>query len=107
MLLTLGGNDLKNRVGKDTAFANLKRIVARIQDRGALVIIGGLRFPLYDRGYAEGYRTLAEETGSVLIPNIFDGIMGDRSLMSDPIHPNAAGYALMADAFYSALKPYL
>jgi lysophospholipase L1-like esterase len=27
--------------------------------------------------------------------------------MSDPIHPNAEGYRLMADTIYKAIKPYL
>lgn len=107
VLLTLGGNDLKNRIDKTVAFANLKQIVEAVQDHGALVVIGGLRFPLYDRGYSQAYETLAEETGSVLIPNIYDGIMGNRELMSDPIHPNGDGYALMAEKFHEAIRPYL
>ena len=107
VLLTLGGNDLKNRVPRKTAFDNLRRIVVAIQNAGALVAIGGIDIPFYGRGFDEAYRQLAQETGSVLIPNVFDGIMGDRSLMSDPIHPNADGYAVMAGHFYDAIKPYL
>ena len=49
VLVTLGGNDLKNGVVKDIAFENLKRIVESIQGQGARVIIGGLKFPLRDR----------------------------------------------------------
>ncbi|MCP5053177.1 MAG: arylesterase, partial [bacterium] len=40
VLITLGGNDLKNGVAKDIAFGNLKRIVESIQKQGARVIIG-------------------------------------------------------------------
>jgi len=107
VLLTLGGNDLKNRIPRQTAFANLERIVHRIQDEGALVVIGGLTFPAYDRGFGRAYAQLAEETGAVLIPNVFDGIMGHPALMSDPIHPNAAGYGIMARHFFEAVEPYL
>ena len=107
VLLTLGGNDLKNRVPRETAFANLREIIRQIQAQGALVVIGGLDIPLYGRGFDEAYRKLARETGSVLIPDIYKGIMGDRSLMSDPIHPNAEGYAIMAGHFYEAIEPYL
>jgi acyl-CoA thioesterase I len=107
VLLTLGGNDLKNRIDRDTAFANLKTIVRRIQAEGALVVIGGIDIPLYGRGFGEAYRQLAEETGSVLVPDVFDGIMGNRNLMSDPIHPNGDGYAIMAEAFHRAIEPYL
>jgi lysophospholipase L1-like esterase len=107
VLITLGGNDLKNGVPRETAFENLKRMTTAIQDRGALVVIGGISFPVRDRGFGQGYRDLAEEAGVVLIPNILEGIMGRRDLMSDPIHPNSAGYAIMAERFHEALRPYL
>jgi len=107
VLLTLGGNDLKNRIRRETAFDNLRAIVEAIQDAGALVVIGGVDIPLYGRGFDEAYRDLAEETGSVLIPNVLKDIMGKRDRMSDPIHPNDAGYAVMARRFYEAIEPYL
>ena len=105
VLITLGGNDLKNGVAKDIAFKNLKRIVESIQGQGARVIIGGLRFPLRDRGFARGYKDLADQTGAVLIPDIFKDIIGNRSLMSDPIHPNGNGYKIMAQRFLEAMPP--
>ena len=105
VLITLGGNDLKNGVAKDVAFKNLKRIVKSIQGQGAHVIIGGLRFPLRDRGFARGYKDLADQTGAVLIPDIFKDIIGNRSLMSDPIHPNGNGYKIMAQRFLEAMPP--
>jgi lysophospholipase L1-like esterase len=105
VLITLGGNDLKNGVAKDTAFKNLKRIVESIQGQGARVIIGGLKFPLRDRGFAKGYEELADQTSAVLIPNIFKDIMGKRQLMSDPIHPNGEGYKIMAQKFLEAMLP--
>ena len=105
VLITLGGNDLKNGVAKDVAFKNLKRIVESIQGQGARVIIGGLRFPLRDRGFARGYKDLADQTGAVLIPDIFKDIIGNRSLMSDPIHPNGNGYKIMAQRFLEAMPP--
>ncbi len=105
VLITLGGNDLKNGVAKDVAFKNLKRIVKSIQGQGARVVIGGLRFPLRDRGFARGYKDLADQTGAVLIADIFKDIIGNRSLMSDPIHPNGSGYKIMAQHFLEAMRP--
>jgi len=105
VLITLGGNDLKNGVAKKIAFKNLKIIVESIQSRGARVIIGGLKFPLRDRGFGRGYQELADQTGAILIPNILEGIMGNRKLMSDPIHPNDDGYRIMAERFYKAMLP--
>lgn len=107
VFITLGGNDLKNRIPKETAFQNLKIIVEKIQDQGALVIIGGISIPFWGRGFGDSYDILANETGAVLIPNIFEGIFGNPKLMSDSIHPNNDGYAIMAEKFYSAAAPYV
>ncbi|MEE8542162.1 MAG: GDSL-type esterase/lipase family protein [Desulfobacterales bacterium] len=103
VLITLGGNDLKNGVAKEIAFKNLKIIVETIQEHGGRVVIGGIKFPLRDRGFGKGYKELADQTGAILIPNILKGIMGNRKLMSDPIHPNAEGYKIMAQRFYGAI----
>ena len=103
VLITLGGNDLKNGVARDRAFENLRIIVNSIQNTGADVIIGGIKIPMRDRGFGSAYRKLAEDTGAILIPNIFEGILGNRKLMSDPIHPNEAGYKLIAERFYEAM----
>ena len=107
VLITLGGNDLKNRESKEAAYQNLKNIIVSIQNRGALVIVGGIRIPLWGRGFGEMYEKVCEETQALLIPDIFDGIIGDKSLMSDPIHPNDRGYTRLAQKFYRAMKPYL
>ena len=103
VLITLGGNDLKNGVPVNDALRNLITIVETIQEHNARVIVGGLKIPLRDRGYGEAYAELESRTGIVLIPHILEDIMGNRSLMSDPIHPNDDGYELMAEKFYKAL----
>lgn len=107
VLITLGGNDLKNGISKDAAFQNLKKIITSIQEYGALVIVGGIDIPLWGKGFGDAYEKLCDELGAVLIPNIFKGIMGNRKLMSDQIHPNASGYTIMARMFYEAMEPYL
>ena len=83
----------------------MEYIVVSIQGQGARVIIGGLKFPLRDRGFTSGYKDLADQTGAVLIPDIFKDIIGNRKLMSDPIHPNGDGYRIMAQRFLDAMLP--
>jgi len=107
VLITLGGNDLKNRQDRDRAFRNLKAIITSIQDRGALVIVGGLDVPIWGRGFQEHYRKVCEETGAVLVPDILKGLLGNPEKMSDAIHPNDRGYGIMAGYFHEAMKPYL
>lgn len=105
--ITLGGNDLMRDVPATDAFANLETIVRRLQDRGALVVVGGLELPMLDRGYRRAYDDLCDELGCVLVDDVYDGIMGRPELMADRIHPNAAGYQRMAAHFEHALRPYL
>jgi len=107
VLITLGGNDLKNGIHKDTAFRNLKAIIETIQAEGALVILGGVKFIVLDKGYGDMYKKLAKETGIILVPNVLKGLIGKDKYMSDPIHPNGEGYAIMARRFNEAMKPYL
>ena len=107
VLITLGGNDLKNGVSKDTAFKNMKAIIEAIQAEGGLVILGGVKFIILDKGYGEMYKKLAKDTGIILVPNVLKGLIGQEKYMSDPIHPNGEGYAIMAERFYKAIKPYL
>ncbi|MEW6338857.1 MAG: GDSL-type esterase/lipase family protein [Acidobacteriota bacterium] len=105
--LTLGGNDLKNGVPREEAFAALETIVRRIQATGALVVVGGIDIPLFGRGFGSAYEDLAERTGALLVPDVFDGIMGHPELMSDTIHPNGEGYARMAKHFHRAIRDHL
>jgi len=107
VLLTLGGNDLKNGVSSKLAFPQLEKVITAFQAQGAVVVLGGVNIPIYDRGYSEAYEQVAEKTGAILIPNVLSGIFSQKDLMSDPIHPNAKGYSKMTDYFYEAIKPYL
>jgi len=62
-----------------------------------------LGFPGIDRGFGTGYENLAQQTGAMLVPNIFEDIVNNPDLMSDPIHPNNSGYNIIARRFYNAI----
>ena len=107
VLVVLGGNDFKNRLLRNAAFENLRQIVGKIQDQGALVVIGGIKIPLWGAELEKEYQQLARETGSLIVPNIYKDVFGNSSRMSDPIHPNDAGYRIIATRFREVLAPYL
>jgi len=88
-------------------YSSLERIVEGIHRRGALVVVGGVSLPLVDRGYGEVYEELRERTGCLVIANVLDDVIGRPALMSDRIHPNARGYAVVAERFHEAVGPYL
>ncbi|WP_432773766.1 arylesterase [Francisella salimarina] len=107
VMVSLGANDLRKRIPAKEAFVNLKRIVNILQANGALVIIGGLDIPYYKNDYAEDYINFAKSYGCLLVPNVLEGIIGNKDLMVDAVHPNAKGYRIMANQFYDVIKKYV
>jgi lysophospholipase L1-like esterase len=84
-------------------------IVNRMPSGGTTVCFGDSL--TYGTGASKGMDYPAQLSRMIGLPvmnsNVFDGIMGTRSLMSDPIHPNSQGYTVMAQHFFRALQPYL
>lgn len=107
VIVTLGGNDIRKKVPREQVFNNLRTIVSRIQENGAMVVLGGIDVPVFGSDFGDAYITLARDTGSLLVPNVFEGIINNKSLMSDPVHPNGKGYRLMAESFHQVLSPYI
>ena len=104
VLVLLGGNDFLRRVPTAEAFDNLATIVERIRERGAAVVLVGVGVGLFTDPYGAEYETLAERTSSALVPDILEGIIGRAELMSDAIHPNDRGYAIVADRLEAVLR---
>ena len=94
-------------VNEEVFSNNLRTIIEMIQDRGALVIVGGIEITYWGEEFWEVYKQVCQETGAVLINNILHGIIDKPELMTDFIHPNDAGYTIIAQRFYKAMKPYL
>jgi acyl-CoA thioesterase I len=97
VIVGLGGNDYLGGVAIATTEANLRAIIKKIQGGGAMVVLLGFSFPSLNANYAEMYERVAKEEGCLLVSGVLKGILTNRSLKSDEIHPNARGYALMAE----------
>jgi lysophospholipase L1-like esterase len=48
-----------------------------------------------------------KKEGVPFVPNVLDGILTDRDLMYDSIHPNDAGYTKVAERVVPKLKEIL
>jgi lysophospholipase L1-like esterase len=109
VLVCLGGNDMLRRLPADAQFDNLRTIVRRIQEKGALVVLIGTEgFKVLSQvDYGARYEALARETGSVYVPDLMAGVLSDRALMHDQIHPNARGYAKIARRIADEAGEYL
>lgn len=97
VIVGLGGNDFLRSVPIADTERNLRSIIDAIQADGAMVVLLGFRFPSLQVSYESMYERLAEEKDCLLIPDVMDGILSKPELRSDAIHPNAAGYELLAE----------
>ncbi len=106
-VVELGINDCGWGLAVVEARPNLTRIIKAFQEQGAAVVLAG--FSLAGMAaWEEMYRVLAETYGALLVPDIFAGMHGRADLVfEDGLHPNADGYAVMAETYYRAMQPLL
>ena len=57
--------------------------------------------------YTKAYKEMARQKEAVFVPEILKGIFNKRQYKSDMVHPNAAGYEIVAERVYQKIKPYL
>jgi acyl-CoA thioesterase-1 len=107
VILLLGGNDFLRQVPARETRENLKEIVRRIQDHGAMVAIAGIKLGFFTDEYGPIFEETAAEFGAIYIPHVMKGIFNDTKLKSDQIHPNSAGYRLIAERIAEKIKPLL
>lgn len=105
VMVLLGGNDFLRRVPRTTVFENLGTIIGKIQARGAIVVLLGVQGGVLGDSYEQEYERLAETYKTAYVSNVLEGIIGHSDLMSDPIHPNDAGYARIAERAYPVVLP--
>lgn len=107
VIVLLGGNDFLRRMPLQETRRNLEAIVRRIQESGAMVVIAGIRLGFFTDEYAAIFAETSERLGALYVPTVMKGMLSDSSLRSDPIHPNSAGYRLIAERIAAKLKPLL
>lgn len=108
VLLCLGGNDTLRQIPREATFANLEKIVDRFHREGSFVVLIGIQSASLLRDKNEQhFEELAKRKQVLFLENILDGVIFNRELMSDQIHPNAQGYEKIAKRFAEELGPYL
>ena len=104
VILCLGGNDMLRRQDRAQTGENLKQMVRLIRARGAAVVMLGVPEPGLFLSTADVYERVASELDVPLEDDIIPDLLGDNQYKSDHIHPNAAGYARLAEAVEALLK---
>ena len=106
VLIEFGANDFMQNRRMEDALAAVAEIVDAVQQAGAVAVIVDTGAPGMGH-YSRAYKKLAEEKGAVFVPGILEGIFNKRQYKSDMVHPNAAGYEIVAERVYERIKPYV
>ncbi len=113
VILELGANDILRGQPIPAMKKNLARIIERVKERGAQVVLAGMEAPTnagveYRKEVQEAYRELAREYQVPYIPFFLDRVAMIESLnQGDGVHPNAEGTRIVAETVYLVLRPLL
>ena len=124
VIILLGANDFFQGIPLETTQKNLQSIINSINFGGRNIYLAKFYTETVARQMANNFgitdydtqtvlinqydimfNTLSSLNNITLIEDIWQGVWGIH--MSDAIHPNAAGYKLMADNIFNVLKIYL
>ncbi|MBK5276926.1 MAG: arylesterase [Desulfuromonadales bacterium] len=104
LILCHGGNDLLGRQDQRQLADNLRSMIRAARERGVSVLLVAVPAPDLSLKPPRLYRDLAGEFALPLEGTSLTRIMGKSSLKSDHVHPNAAGYRMLAEALAELLK---
>lgn len=98
VILCEGGNDMLGKQADEVILRNLDAMVSMAHDAGASVILIGVPKPGLLLKAPSYYRQVADQHGIPCDSKTIAQILASRSLKSDYVHPNAAGYKKLAEA---------
>lgn len=104
MILCHGGNDLLRRLNQQTTAGNIREMVRTAQEQNVAVIIIAVPAPGIALSPPPFYREVASQMKVPIEDMVLARVLSDGSLKSDYIHPNAAGYRMLAEAIAALLQ---
>lgn len=107
VIIEFGGNDFLRKTPLNVTVNNIRKMVRRIQQRGAMAAIADISAGMFMREYRLALKKLAREEGAIFIPSILSGIVTNPSMKSDFLHPNVEGYKIVSRRIWRHTDPYL
>ena len=104
LILCSGGNDFLRKLGKQQAAENLRAMVRTARDKSVAVMLIAVPEPGLMPSPPDFYSDVAKEFGIPYEDGALAKILRDNQLKSDLIHPNAKGYARLAEAVAEVLR---
>lgn len=112
VILELGANDALRGLPAETTRENLDKMIARLREREITVFLMGMLAPpnmgtAYEKAFNTIYPELADKYEVEYYPFFLDGVAGIPDLnLSDGIHPNPAGIAVMVEKILPVAEPF-
>jgi len=104
VIVLVGGNDYLQGKDMTQAFQNLGKIIQYIQNKGAVVLLVGVRANYFVGNFDSQYSQLVKQYKVAYVPDVLDGIFGQQQYMFDQVHPNDQGYQLLANRVLPTLQ---
>jgi lysophospholipase L1-like esterase len=106
VIVELGGNDLLQQKPRKETEDALRAIVQELLEAGTVPVLVEIHGP-FGGAMEEIFEDLAEEYRIPLVEDVLPKILKTPSLKADPIHPNSAGYELLAEAVEKKVRPLI
>lgn len=104
LILCHGGNDLLRRQDQGQLRSNIRQMIELARQQGIAVLLVAVPEPGFSLKPPALYEDLAKEFAIPLEKKVIVSILKKSELKSDQVHPNAAGYQRMAEAFAELLR---
>ncbi len=104
LILCIGGNDFLRNLSKSAAERNVREMVRLARERGVQVVLIGTPEKSITVTPPGFYAEIAEAFGIPYEGKVVGKVLRDNALKSDPIHPNARGYRLIAEQVAELLR---
>ena len=104
LLLCHGGNDFLRKQSETAAAANVRAMIKLARDKGIAVVLIATPKPGFSLSPPVFYTEIAKEFAIPFNDEALKSVLRDNELKSDQVHPNAKGYAQIAQALNKLLK---
>lgn len=104
LILCHGGNDFLRKLPETQAAANVRAMVKLARDKGVEVVLVGVPKLGLTGSPAGFYADIAREFRIPYDGDVLKKVLTDNALKSDWVHPNAKGYARIAESISDLLK---
>jgi acyl-CoA thioesterase I len=104
VILCHGGQDMTQEIEAGALIANLREMVRLIQQSGAEVFLIAVPPPAAYFQPAAFYNQIARDMKVSIEVNSLSHVLSRNEMRSEGLHPNAKGYAALAEAISKRLK---